>query len=273
MIPPKNVLLCPPTHYDVIYKINDFMQPGTVERALAERQWDDLYTTYSSICPRVFCVDSVEGLPDMVFMANQSLPFQRDGENCVILSRMRTRERQPEVAHVGRWFQERGYRCLSLPEEIPCFEGMGDAIWHPGRELLWGGVGLRTCAEAYDFIGSATGCEVRILHTVPPFYHLDMAFQPLDSERALVVPNGLAPESMQRLQEEFRELIPVVDGEEGYPHFAGNSHCVNGLDVVSGGGEGTKRRLESAGFRVHSVDLSEFAKAGGSVFCLKMMVY
>jgi N-dimethylarginine dimethylaminohydrolase len=30
--------------------------------------------------------------------------------------------------------------------------------------------------------------------------------------------------------------------------------------------------LETLGFRVHGVDTSEFRKAGGSVFCLKLML-
>ena len=32
-------------------------------------------------------------------------------------------------------------------------------------------------------------------------------------------------------------------------------------------------KLRSAGFNVVEVDTSEFMKSGGSVFCLKMMVY
>ena len=54
--------------------------------------------------------------------------------------------------------------------------------------------------------------------------------------------------------------------------FACNAHCPDGRNVIiDQTATATAKLLESAGFRVHLVDTSEFRKAGGSVFCLRQM--
>src|SRR5256885_6893295 len=48
------------------------------------------------------------------------------------------------------WFKARGYRIAKLKDSSLHFEGAGDALWHPGRRLIWGGYGFRSEARSEE---------------------------------------------------------------------------------------------------------------------------
>ncbi len=146
---PERVLMTSPEHFDVQYVINAHMagNVGSVDREQAQRQWDVLKSTYESCGLEVEPISGQAGLPDMVFCANQTLPFVSVDGNTkgVVLSNMFAAERAKEVQFFADHFSSKGYeiiRDLSVGETE--FEGMGDALWHIGKRLLWGGYGFRT---------------------------------------------------------------------------------------------------------------------------------
>ncbi|MEM9997011.1 MAG: arginine deiminase-related protein, partial [Bacteroidota bacterium] len=175
---PSRVLLTTPEHFEVAYVINPHMAGnlGTVDRERARAQWDALRLAYAQIGMDVHTLDGQPGLPDMVFCANQVLPYQLpDGTRGAILSRMHAPQRKPEVKHYADFFREQGYEVHALDPDLPGdFEGMGDALWHPGRFLLWGGYGYRTDRAVYERFAAKLGFPVLPLRlTDPDFYHLD----------------------------------------------------------------------------------------------------
>src|SRR5215469_4411214 len=67
----KTFLMCPPEYFTVEYAINPWMDPALpVNLALAQRQWSELRSVYTSLGHTVRTIDPGPGLPDMVFAAN-----------------------------------------------------------------------------------------------------------------------------------------------------------------------------------------------------------
>ena len=58
------------------------------------------------------------------------------------------------------------------------------------------------------------------------------------------------------------------------PHFACNAHSPDGKHVlIQSSATRAMHALERAGFSPIPIDTSEFIKSGGSVFCLKLMLF
>ncbi len=272
---PGRVLLASPDHYDVRYVINPHMEGnvGEVDTALAAEQWRALRTAYETLGLTVNTIEGVEDLPDMVFTANQTLPFYDPdgGARGVVPARMRPPERRDEVAHVEKFFRALGYdvRRLRATPEVT-FEGAGDALWHPGRYLLWGGYGFRTDPGAYRLLADLLGARVVLVELRDPdFYHLDTCLAALDETTALVYPGALAPEGRALVARLFDRVVEAPEDEARHG-LACNAHCPDGQHVLLPAGcPGTAERLREAGFLPVEIEVSEFVKAGGAVACMK----
>lgn len=275
---PKRVLLTPPDYFEVAYVINPHMEDhvGTVNRSVAQRQWRAVHEAYASLGVTPSTVMAVEGLPDMVFCANQTLPYYNPhtGTRGVVLSRMYAEERRDEVRHYEQYFRQIGYDVVPLPGDAGTFEGMGDAIWHPGRYLLWGGYGFRTARAAYDTIAEQLATTVLALRLDDPdFYHLDTCLSPLDPSTALIVPQAFDQDGLALIRHVFETVIEVPE-REARELLAGNAHCPDGTHVLlQEGCKETNERLRQAGFEPIELATDEFLKAGGSVFCMKQMFW
>ena len=272
----QSILMVEPTYFDVLYEINPHMSGmiGTVNKTLAQEQWNRLLEVYKQIGFDVQIISGVEGLPDMVFCANQTFPFiDESGRFRVILSKMASPYRVGEVPYLADWYRSQGYDIIEQIEPPVDFEGMGDAIWHPNRQLLYIGYGYRTQAPALQRAANCIGCDVIGLELVNPhFYHLDTALCVLDELTAIFVREAFTEEGIHILAHTFDRLIevPLLEAQKG---FATNGFCPDGRHfIVQENNHVTKQRLEDHGFTVIEVDTSEFMKSGGSVFCMKMFL-
>lgn len=276
---PGRVLLTSPTHFDVEYVINPHMADhvGNVDGQKAGRQWRILQDAYESLGFTVNVVEGAEGLADMVFCANQTLPFYRpkSGERGVVMSRMHAVQRRPEVEHFDGFFREAGYEIVLLNKQNGSdFEGMGDAIWHPRRYLLWGGYGIRSSREAYEEISNRLGVRVLLLRLEDEdFYHLDTCFSVLDEQTVLIYPGAFDEAGLGLIRHFFNRIIEAPE-DESRTLLACNAHAPDGEHVlIQKGCDETNAALREAGFMPVEVDTSEFLKAGGSVFCMKQMFW
>lgn len=276
---PERILMCEPRFFDIVDAKNPFMTDNLhcVDRALAASQWRELVDLLGNLGRTVFEIPPVEGLEDMVFCANQALPFEDDGgRRIAIMSAMKHASRQREIPHFAQWFRHNGYILHELASAASGthnhFEGQGDAIWHPGRRLLWGGFGFRTSEHVYDEISQLVNATVLRLRLVNQrFYHLDTAFCPLDAETVMIFPEAFHSESLALIRRVFKNVIQVDESEAG--NFACNALVLGRHVVLQKGSLSTVSTLRSNGFNPIEVDTSEFLKSGGSVFCLKMMVF
>ena len=253
--------MCRPTLYDVNYVINPWMA-GNVHRCSrqqAMKQWERLYDTMSRIS-RVELVEPQPGSPDMVFTANAGLV--RHG--VVALSHFLHPERQGEETHFRRWFCDSGYAVI----EIPCstsFEGEGDALFEWDGSRLWAGHGVRTRQASHRYLKQTWHSEVLSLRLVDPrFYHLDTCFAPLYGGYVMYFPTAFDEASRITIEEHYPEEKRIPVEELDALRFAGNAVNIGKVVILNEISDMLLNRLESHGFVVLQVELSEFLKAGGA---------
>ena len=174
----------------------------------------------------------------------------------------------------GDFFNKQGYEVLNLQEGKGSFEGMGDAIWHPGRYLLWGGHGFRTDPEVYPRLSRALGLKIMAIYLDDPdFYHLDTCLSVLDEDTVLIYPGAFNTDSIGLIHALFERVLEAPE-DESRSLFACNAHCPDGKHVIiQEGCTGTEKVLSDAGYEPIAVNTDEFLKAGGSVFCMKQMFW
>lgn len=257
------ILMCRPDHFGIEYEINPWMHVAvSVDRSLAERQWNALFSTYRELGAPVDLVEPRPGLPDMVFTANAAVV--RNG--AAVLSSFRHPERQREEPV---WRQELARRSLAAKTLRPglAFEGAGDALFV--GDTLFCGYGFRTDRAAHAEVGRLLGVDVVSLELVDPrFYHLDTCFCPLNERTVLFAPDALSPASARLV----RRLVPHVIQVplEVAAGFACNALPVADVVVSSLAANRLERPLADAGFRTIELPMSEFMKSGGGVRCLSL---
>jgi N-dimethylarginine dimethylaminohydrolase len=259
----RHYLMCPPDHFTVSYVINPWMDPtGSVDVALARRQWDGLRAIYRELGHTVHTVEPEPGLPDMVYAANGGLVIggralgarfahpQRAGEAPAYLHRLRAA----------------GVRSVVAPTQVN--EGEGDFLMvGSGRDArVLAGTGFRTTPSAHAEVRRLFGLPVISLRlVVPRFYHLDTALAVLDDETVAYYPPAFDRGSRRRLARMFPDAI-----------LAGEADAeVLGLNAVSDGRHVVLARaavrlaaqLRERGFEPIGVDLSELLKGGGGAKC------
>lgn len=275
---PKETLMVTPKYFSVDYVINPHMTDnvGKVNKLEAQNEWDVLKSTFDQVGINVHTIEGEEGLPDMVFCANQSLPYQdEEGNKHVIMSIMHADERKEEVPYIEQWYRQHGYETHYLDADaVKDFEGCGDAIWHTGRRLLWGGYGYRSSIEAYEQVSEIFDVPVIALELVDKaFYHLDTCFCVLDEKTVLIYPDAFTNDGLELIHKLFEHVINASK-YEATKLFACNACCPDGNNVIiQQGCTDVNKNLRDAGFSVHEVSTYEFLKSGGSVFCMKMMVW
>lgn len=275
---PRQVLMVQPTFFSVEYVINPHMADnvGMVDKVEATNEWEKVRDTYDELGFTVHELEGVEGLPDMVFSANQSLPsVDEEGNRKVVMSIMHADERKEEVPYIEQWYRQAGYEIQYLDDDsVTDFEGCGDAIWHTGRRLLWGGYGFRSSISAYRQVSEILDVPVVVLKLVEDsFYHLDTCFCVLDEKTVLLYPDAFDEAGLDLIHALFDRVIEAPQ-YEALEKFACNASCPDGKNVIiQQGCTDVNKKLRDAGFSVHEVETGEYRKSGGSVFCMKMMAW
>jgi N-dimethylarginine dimethylaminohydrolase len=274
---PTGVLMCPPDYFDVIDVKNPFMsgQVGTVNKSAARKQWEDVKSAFEAAGKPVSLIDPVENLEDMVFCANQTfVGLTPKMERVCLLGQMRHSSRRREVPAFEKWFKDNGYRISKLKDEGLQFEGAGDALWHPGKRLIWGGHGFRSQPEVYEDVARTFESPVILLKLVnEKFYHLDTCFCPLTPEAVLIYPSAFDAASLELILKIFPVVLTASEGE-AVRNMACNAAVVDSRTaILQRGATSVPRHMSGMGLKVVETDTTEFIKSGGSVYCLKMFIY
>jgi len=267
-----------PTHFDVEYVINPYMknQIGEVDKMQALSEWEYLRDGYSELGYNVDTLDGRPGYPDMVFCANQSLPYiDSDGEQHVLMSIMKADQRKGEVPFIEKYYRDEGYTIHYIEgEHVDSFEGMGDALWHFKHGLIWGAYGFRSSLGVYDQVSQLFDVPVIALKLQrEEFYHLDTCLCILSENTVLVYSDAFNDEGMSLIRAMFDTVIEAT-AYEAEKLFAVNAVSPDGKNVlIQQGCTDVNQKLRDAGFYVHEYSTYEFLKSGGSVFCMKMMLW
>ena len=252
------VLMCRPDYFTVSYRINPWMHPEEpTDTSLAVKQWTVLYETYRDLGFTVHLVDSLPGLPDMVYAANGG--FVLDG--IAYGARFHYPERQPEGPAYMEWFRSMG---LDVREPEAINEGEGDFLL-VGDTIL-AASGFRSDTSSHQEIADIFGREVVSLQLVnPSFYHLDTALAVIDATTIAYLPSAFDAESVAILRERYPDAIIATEDDAA---VLGLNSFSDGHNVVIAERATTfARDLAERGYNPIGVDLSELLLGGGGVKC------
>lgn len=255
--------MCRPEHFEVTYAINPWMDPAVaVDRSRALRQWDNLRQTYLDLGHEVSVIAGSPGLPDMVFAANGGLVVGGRAYG----AKFAHDQRRAEGPAYQSWFAAEVAAGRLAGSVAPEHTNEGEGDFLVVGDAILAGHGFRTDRAAHDEIGAIFGRPVVSLHLVDPrFYHLDTALAVLDEHTIAYYPGAFSEDSIKVLRGRFPDAIEATAEDA----------AVLGLNAVSDGhhvvlaerARDLMTQLRQRGFQPIGVDLSEFAKAGGSVKC------
>lgn len=270
------VLLCPPDYFDLVDQKNPYMkQDSAVDKARARAQWEDLRDTLQQNGCVIETVDPVPGLEDMVFAANQIFTGAKDGcGKFAVPSRMVYPSRHREVTYFTEWCRGHDFQIIELDYGPDYLEGHGDLLWHPDGSCVFAGYGFRSTRGGVDKFSAAMakmGIAVEPLELVDRFcYHLDTCLCPLNDDAALIFPGAYSADALATLHRIWPRLHPLTADEAH--RFMGNGIVVNGRYISPYMTLPLEAALRKENLEPLIVDTSEFEKAGGSCFCMKMFL-
>jgi arginine dihydrolase len=281
----RRYVMVRPDHFRVEYQINPFMDPDRQpDAALAREQWDGLVAAIRAHGGEVQVVEQRADAPDMVYAMNLGFAVERPegpfeprrpsapqgqprSAGHVVMSHMRYAERRMETESAAAWFAGRGF-CVSYVGRY----GVG-AHLEAGDAFAWGdglvvGYGPRTDELGLKALATELDVLVRGLRiTHPGMYHLDLAFCPLDDRRAIVCPAAFDDESAAALLSLVPEPLVITEAE-ALSTFCANSVVIGRKVLMPACPDRVRARLETWGFEVVLVDVSQFHLGGGSIRCL-----
>lgn len=271
----QRLLMTRPTHFDVIYEINAWMDATEpTDAALAMRQWENLAATFERLGHAVEVCEGAPGLPDMVFAANAGTVI----DGVAVPAKFATEKRAGEEQPYTEWFRQ---HVAAVVEPTLVNEGEGDMLW-TGR-LLLAGSGFRTDPLAHNEVAEALGVPMVPLKLVDPhFYHLDTALAVLSEgaraadrgnevrETIAYYPGAFSPGSQRALARLYPDAIIASRADAAW--FALNAVSDGRNVVVPEQAPDFARQLEERGFVPIPVDVSEFLKAGGGAKCCTLIL-
>jgi N-dimethylarginine dimethylaminohydrolase len=258
-----HILMCPPDFYGIHYEINPWMDMSRqAEHAVAVDQWQALYEHIIAAGAKVSLLESIEGLPDLVFTANAGMIYR----NQALLSRFRHRQRQGEEPYNRKWLSENGFEVVDVPEHFS-FEGAGDALFC--GDTLYAGYRMRSDAAGHQEIGRMLGCRVIPVELVNArYYHLDTCFCPLAPGEAIWYRHAFDDYGQRAICEHVPKLIEVEQAEA--ERFACNAVVIGRGVITNTGCDRLHAVLIERGYEPIATPLDEFVKAGGSAKCLTL---
>lgn len=244
--PSRNISACQLTHVARIPIILDRIRAQHAEycRLLTE------------LGANVLILEPNEDFPDSVFVEDTAVVL----DEVAILCSMGTESRRGESKSIACVL--RGYRrmeSIKLPASI---EG-GDVL-KVGNKLLVG-ESTRTNLEGIKALAGIAGNYGYETISIPVHgsLHLKTACTALPDGRLLINPEWLDARALSGFA-----LLPVPKTEP----WAANLLLVRDTVCASAANADTIELIQHQGFKVHPIDISEFAKAEGGLTCLSLLI-
>jgi len=274
---PPHFLLVDPTHYDVSYTINPWMNPdawSSDPKAYHARAWegfDQLVAALQKAGAKTTVEPGRPGVPDMVFPANAGIVF--DGR--VLPARFASNERKGEEPWLhdifSRLVGEGVLReIVALPDGINQ-EGAGDCLWDRTRGFAWVGYGQRSDEASVPVIAETFDIPVEPLRLITPrFYHLDTCFHVLPQGEVLFYPLAFAPETVARIEAIVPPEKRIVATDEDARHFSVNAVAFEDQVIMAQPPKALAARLAERGYTVTGVPLGPYILSGGGAYCMTL---
>lgn len=258
---------------------NLYMKTTPVDPARAMQQHHALVEALGACGLPVLVVPGRDGLDDGVFPNNvfATVPGK------FIVGSMKHPVRRGEAARddIRRLFIDTLGRALVDLSARDCVaELTGPLVIDRGRSIGFCGLSQRAdeagCAAMHDAFGLRLTFQFALR---PGEYHTNVVLSVLAGRACVIDPDAfLDPDVPEAIAAAYPGRTLALDAAEKAA-FAGNCLAVTDRDVMlsqtalAALRPGSRAALESWGFRLHSVDVDEFEKAGGSLRCMIAEVF
>lgn len=226
-----------------------------VDLDLADQQWEAYVEALRSEGFSIVDVTPADELPDSVFVEDTLVII---GGTAVVTS-PGAESRRPEIDAAEQTAREQGLRIERIVEP-GTLEG-GDVL--PVGTTLYVGRGGRTNAEGIRqlrVIASRLGYEV-VAVPVSKVLHLKSAVTALPDGTVIGHPSAVDDVSM------WRSFLPMPEPEGGHVVVLSDDTV-----LMAASAPRSAELVQSLGYRVVTVDISEFEKLEGCVTCLSVLV-
>jgi hypothetical protein len=254
----------------------DLASPANPERAV--QQFRGLVDLIRKCGTEVVVFPGDCRTPDDVFPNNvfAVVPGQ------LIIGSMRypIRRLEADRSDIPAWFRENGYQITDLRNTHCVAELTGVLIIDRARRIGFCGLSERVDQAGAAAMHQAFGLKLTYCFNLKPDeYHTNVVFSVLASRACVLYPNACAdPATPAAIEAAFPGRTLLIDKYEK-DHFVGNCISLNDRDLYMSQVAADALRpanralLESWGFRIHSTELDELEKAGGSLRCMVAEIF
>jgi N-dimethylarginine dimethylaminohydrolase len=261
------LVVCNPAYFQIEYVINPWMKRNfktKVDKFLAKKQWDGMCQAFVDNGIELFKMQPVPTLPDMVFTANQGM-FIKD---TYVSANFRYQQRKEEVI----WTAWELFNAKKVDKYEQCpfhWEGQAELFKVDNKNYI-GGYGYRGTLMAIDWLVRRFDIDIHPMRVVSPdYYHLDVCLTIRDG-KVFVYEDAFAKNDLENLKGSF-EVVPV---SKGFAYSFGLNCIHKGKKWITSRLDISKKEKDefegSFGLQLLELDMSEFIKSGGGVFCCTM---
>lgn len=184
--------------------------------------------------------------------------------NKFIVSPMKEKERQNEHLALESFIAQLEPQDIVLRPEFGIIEG-GDIVL--GQSKIYVGISQRTNSLGLEWLKKNFSDNYQIvpIYLQNNFLHLDVVFNILSSDMALVFADGIKPDSLEVIRSSFKTIETHADEQINLPT---NVFSIDENTVIADPRNAkTNKRIQAAGNEVIEIDFSEISKIGGSFRC------
>ena len=195
-----SIVMCEPKYLSTAIPNNVHMKPKKVDIKRATSHYNRIKRLLTALDVKVLEVPPKKGAQDQSYTANLFTainPF-------IVLAKMEAPGRQIEEDPGRKFFEMRGYTVIQPPYFQ---EGQADLIrFDEGR--YFGGYGIHSDINAYNWISKKCGVEIIPIHeTDPALFHLDCVIQVLEKNKFIVCKEGMSKESFKKVEKQGEVIL------------------------------------------------------------------
>lgn len=274
LVEPAEFRVSPETSADNHYM--ELAQPADPQKALW--QFRELVQAIRDAGVAVHVFPGNPETPDAVFPNNVFATVP----GSLIIGSMRYAGRRAEARRedIPQWFEERGYGVTDLRRQPGVGELTGVMVIDRGRGAAFCGMTERVDEAGLQAMHEAFGLNLTFAFDLAPGeYHTNVILSVLAGRACVVHPESIADAAVAGALEAAYpgRVLRLSRGEK--KSFAGNCIALTASDLFMSERAwqalrpASRAMLESWGFDIHHVDLSEIEKAGGSLRCMVAEIF
>ncbi|WP_313799397.1 dimethylarginine dimethylaminohydrolase family protein [Cytobacillus sp.] len=259
----QKVVLCEPNYMSINDPNHKEFRDVSINIDLAIKQHKHFIHALKSHGVEVVILPPDKAFPDQVFTRDIGFAIG----NRIYVTEMKTYLRQGEEASLIKWLKK---------EQIPFHQLIGVTI-EGGDVMIDGetvyiGISKRTNLLAVRHLQSILPkYEVIPVPFNDAFLHLDCVFNILSPEEALICSNEINSKQVQLLKSRY-DLIEMT--KEDLLNHSANVLSIGNKKVFSMPiNKNLNKKLQSRGYEVIEVDISEITKSGGAFRCCSLPLY